>query len=183
MIKNNCDKNELLKYKEQIIDLLKDYMGYILSNEREDMPFSLNELSKLFTYRRIRREFSKILYQTKFNNNIEHELSEETFYLLYQTVFFCLANLTDNKNEYKILMRIIKSIFYYFYKDIGEQKIFLYQKLIEKNEKFFFMRSLNFWKYYYKIEKLEFPDEDNLTKIKSIMEMLNIDNSVVNYLE
>ena len=92
MIKNNCDKNELLKYKEQIIDLLKDYMGYIFSGEREDIPFSLNELSKLFSYRRIRREFSKILYQNKFDNDIEHELGEETFNLLYQTIFFCLVN-------------------------------------------------------------------------------------------
>ena len=183
MIRNSCDKKELLKYKEQIIDLLKDYMGYIFSNEREDIPFSLDELSKLFTYRRIRREFSKILYQNKFDNNIEHELTEETFNLLYQTVFFCLVNLSDNNNEYRILRRLIKSMFYYFYKDISEQKIYLYQKIIEKNEKFYFIRSSNFWKYYYKTENLEFPEEDNLTKIKNIMNMINVNHSIVNYLE
>ena len=183
MIKNNCDKNELLKYKEQIIDLLKDYMGYIFSNEKEDIPFTLNELSKLLSYRRIRREFSKILYQNKFDNDVEHELSEETFDLLYQTVFFCLVNLSDNKNEYKILRRVIKSMFYYFYKDLQEQKIYLYQKILEKNEKFYFIRSSNFWKYFYKIEKLEFPDNDNLTKIKNIMSMINVDSSIQNYLE
>ena len=183
MIKNNCPKNELLKYKEQIIDLLKDYMGYIFSNEREDIPFTLNELSKLFSYRRIRREFSKILYQKKFDNDIEHELGEETFNLLYQTIFFCLVNLSDNKNEYKVLRRVIKSMFYYFYKDLLEQKIYLYQKINEKNEKFYFLRSSNFWKYFYKIEKLEFPDNDNLTKIKNIMSIINVDSSIINYLD
>ena len=29
----NNNKKEVMKYKEQIIDLLKDYMGYILSNQ------------------------------------------------------------------------------------------------------------------------------------------------------
>ena len=183
MIRNNCNKSELLKYKEQIIDLLKDYMGYIFSNEREDIPFSLDELSKLFTYRRIRREFSKILYQTKFDNNIEHELSEETFDLLNQTVFFCLVNLSTNKNEYRVLRRIIKSMFYYFYKNSEEQKIFLYQKILEKNEKFYFARTTDFWKYYYKIENLEFPEEDNFMKIKNIMNKINIDSSILDYLE
>ena len=170
-------------YKEQIIDLLKDYMGYILSNEREDIPFSLNELSKLLSYRRIRREFSKILYQNKFDNNTEHELSEETFELLYQTVFFCLANMSDNKNEYKILRRVIKSMFYYYYKDIKEQKVYLYQKIMEKNDKFYFTRSSNFWKYYYKIENYEFPEDDNLSKMKNIMNMINVDNSISNNFE
>ena len=179
MIRNNCDKNELLKYKEQILDLLKDYMGYIFSNEKEDIPFSLNELSKLFTYRRIRREFSKILYQNKFDNNIEHELSEETFDLLYQTVFFCLVNLSGNKNEYRVLRRVIKSLFYYFYKNNEEQKVFLYQKIIEKNEKFYFARASDFWKYYYQIENMEFPEDDNLTKIRNIMNMINIDSSIL----
>ena len=178
MIRNNCDKKELLLYKEQIIDLLKDYMGYILSNEREDIPFSLNELSKLLSYRRIRREFSKILYQNKFDNNSEHELSEETFELLYKTVFFCLVNMSDNKNDYTILRRVIKSMFYYYYKDIKEQKVYLYQKIIEKNEKFYFTRSSNFWKYYYKIENYEFPEDDNLSKVKNIMKMINVDNSI-----
>lgn len=180
MIRNNCDKKELLLYKEQIIDLLKDYMGYILSNEREDIPFTLNELSKLLSYRRIRREFSKILYQNKFDNNTEHELSEETFKLLYQTVFFCLVNMSDNKNEYTILRRVIKSMFYYYYKDIKEQKIYLYQKIMEKGDKFYFTRSSNFWKYYYQIENYEFPEDDNISKIKSIMNMINVDNSVSN---
>ena len=183
MIRNNCDKNELLLYKEQIIDLLKDYMGYILSNEREDIPFSLKELSKLLSYRRIRREFSKILYQNKFDNNTEHELSEETFGLLYQTVFLCLVNMSDNKNEYKILRRVIKSMFYYYYKDIKEQKVYLYQKIMEKNDKFYFTRSSNFWKYYYKIENYEFPEDDNLSKTKNIMNMINVDNSISNNLE
>ena len=68
------------------------------------------ELSKLFAYRRIRREFSKILYQNKFNDNVEHELGEETFNLLYQTVFFCLVNLSDNTHEYKILKRVLKNL-------------------------------------------------------------------------
>ena len=182
MIRNNCDKKELLKYKEQIIDLLKDFMEYIFSNEREDIPFSLNELSKLFTYRRIRREFSKILYQNKFYNDIEHELSEETFDLLYQTVFFCLINLPDNTNEYKILRRVIKSIFYYFYIDSENQKIYLYQRINEKGEKFYYIRSSNFWKYFYKMENSEHPDDDNINKIKNIMAMINVDNSIINYL-
>ena len=183
MIRNSCDKKELLKYKEQIIDLLKDFMEYIFSNEREDIPFSLNELSKLFRYRRIRREFSKLLYQNKFKNNIEHELSEETFNLLYQTVFFCLVNLSDNTNEYKILRRVIKSIFYYFYIDSENQKIYLYQKITEKGEKFYFIRSSNFWKYYYKIESCEQPNDDNINKIKNIMAMINVDNSIMNILK
>ena len=73
-------------------------------------------------------------------------------------------------------------MFYYFYKDLLEQKIYLYQKINEKNEKFYFLRSSNFWKYFYKIEKLEFPDNDNLTKIKNIMSMINVDISIINYL-
>ena len=110
MIRNSCDKKELLKYKEQIIELLKDFMEYIFSNEGEDIPFSLNELSKLFAYRRIRREFSKIVYQNKFNDNVEHELGEETFNLLYQTVFFCLANLSDNTHEYMIYVVFLRTL-------------------------------------------------------------------------
>ena len=68
MIRENNNKKELMKYKEQIIELLKDYMGYVLSNQKMDILFSIDELAKLLKYRRIRREFSKILYQKKFKN-------------------------------------------------------------------------------------------------------------------
>ena len=192
MIRENDNKKELLKHKEQIIDLLKDYMGYILSNQNTDVIFSMEELSKLLKYRRLRREFSKILFQNKFEKNIEHELSEETFELLYQTVFFSLININDNKNEYKTLKRIIKSMFYYFYKrKKGLGKIYLYQKFLEKNEKFFFKKSLGFWKYYYKSEKDENEeyvdnncDESGLiNKIKNEMFLIDVDDEIVNFFE
>jgi len=192
MIKENNNKKELMKYKEQIIDLLKDYMGYILSNQNMDIVFTLDELSKLLKYRRIRREFSKILLQKKFEKNIEHELSEETFELLYNSVFFALTNMNDNKNEYKILRRIIKSLFYYFHKrKKGIGKIYLYQKFLEKNEKFYFKKSLNFWKYYYEIEIIENNENNDIKcdekalidKIKNQMFLLDVDDEIVNFFE
>ena len=192
MIKENSNKKELMKYKEQIIDLLKDYMGYILSNQNMDIVFSLDELSKLLKYRRIRREFSKILFQKKFEKNIEHELSEETFELLYNSVFFALINMNDNKNEYKILIGIIKSLFYYFHKrKKGIGKVYLYQKFLEKNEKFYFKKSLNFWKYYYEIEIIEnnenndnkYDDKGLIDKIKNQMFLLDVDDEIVNFFE
>jgi hypothetical protein len=192
MIKENNNKKELMKYKEQIIDLLKDYMGYILSNQNMDIVFTLDELSKLLKYRRIRREFSKILLQKKFEKNIEHELSEETFELLYNSVFFALINMNDNRNEYKILRRIINSLFYYFHKrKKGIGKIYLYQKFLEKNEKFYFKKSLNFWKYYYEIEIIENNENNDIKcdekalidKIKNQMFLLDVDDEIVNFFE
>ena len=192
MIKENTNKKELLKYKEQIIDLLRDYMGYILSNQNKDNIFTLNELSKLLKYRRIRRELSKIIYQKKFEKNIEHELSEETFELLYQSIFFALNNLNDNKNEYKTLKRIIQSLFYYFHKrKKGMGKIYLYQKFIENNDKFFFKRNSEFWEYYYKMEKIENEENNDynydenglINKIKNQMFLLDVDEKVFNIFE
>ena len=192
MIRENNNKKELLKYKEQIIDLLKDYMGYILSNQNTDIIFSMDELSKLLKYRRIRREFSKILFQKKFEKNIEHELSEETFELLYQSVYFSIINMNDNQNEYKTLRRIIKSMFYYFHKrKKGLGKIYLYQKFLEKNEAFYYKKSLNFWKYYYNIEKSEYEEngEHNydknwlIKKIKNEMFLIDVDDDIVNFFE
>ena len=192
MIKENTNKKELLKYKEQIIDLLRDYMGYILSNQNKDNIFTLNELSKLLKYRRIRRELSKIIYQKKFEKNIEHELSEETFELLYQSIFFALNNLNDNKNEYKTLKRIIQSLFYYFHKrKKGMGKIYLYQKFIENNDKFFFKRNSEFWEYYHKTEKIENEENNDynydenglINKIKNQMFLLDVDEKVFNIFE
>ena len=191
MIKENTNKNELLKYKEQIIDLLKDYIGYILSNQNSDIIFSDKELSKLLKYRRIRRELSKIIYQKKFETKIEHELSEETFELLYQSVFFCLINLNDNENEYKTLQRIIKSMFYYYKRKIKFGKIYLYQKFLDKNGKFFFKSSLNFWKYYYKLEIIDnennneyhYDKNELVNKIKNDMFLIEVDDNIVNFFE
>ena len=193
MIKENTNKNELLKYKEQIIDLLKDYIGYILSNQNKnsDIEFSTKEISKLMKYIRIRRELSKIIYQKKFEKKIEHELSEETFELLYQSVFFCLINLNDNKNEYKTLQRIIKSMFYYYKRKIKFGKIYLYQKFLDKNDKFFFKSSLNFWKYYYKLEIIDNENNNDyhydkielINKIKNDMFLIEVDDNIVNFFE
>lgn len=190
MIRENTNKKELLTYKDQIIDLLKDYMGYILSNQNSDFIFSVDELSKLLKYRKIRREFSKILYQSKFEKNIEHELSEETFELLYQSVFSSLININDDKNEYKTLRRIIKSLFYYFHKrKNGIGKIYLYQKFLEKKENFYFKKSLEFWKYYYKLEKIEneenydnnYDESGLINKIKNEMFLIDVDDNIVNF--
>ena len=193
MIRENANKNELLKYKEQIIDLLKDYIGYILSNQNQnsDIEFSTKELSKLLKYRRIRRELSKIIYQKKFEKKIEHELSEETFDLLYQSVFFCLRNVNDNKNEYKTLQRIIKSMFYYYKRKIKFGKIYLYQKFLDKNDKFFFKSSLNFWKYYYKLEIIDNENNNDyhydkielINKIKNDMFLIEVDDNIVNFFQ
>ena len=193
MIRENANKNELFKYKEQIIDLLKDYIGYILSNQNQnsDIEFSTKELSKLLKYRRIRRELSKIIYQKKFEKKIEHELSEETFDLLYQSVFFCLINVNDNKNEYKTLQRIIKSMFYYYKRKIKFGKIYLYQKFLDKNDKFFFKSSLNFWKYYYKLEIIDNENNNDyhydkielINKIKNDMFLIEVDDNIVNFFQ
>ena len=193
MIRENNNKKELMKYKEQIIELLKDYMGYVLSNQKMDILFSIDELAKLLKYRRIRREFSKILYQKKFEKHVEHELTEETFDLLYQSVFIAIINVNinnENKNEYKILRRIIKSLFYYFYerkKGIG--KIYLYQKFLEKNEKFYFKKNLNFWKYYFQEEKIENEENEEynydesglIVKIKNEMFLIEVDDDIINF--
>ena len=193
MIRENANKNELLKYKEQIIDLLKDYIGYILSNQNQnsDIEFSTKELSKLLKYRRIRRELSKIIYQKKFEKKIEHELSEETFDLLYQSVFFCLRNVNDNKNEYKTLQRIIKSMFYYYKRKIKFGKIYLYQKFLDKSDKFFFKSSLNFWKDYYKLEIIDNENNNDyhydkielINKIKNDMFLIEVDDNIVNFFQ
>ena len=193
MIKEDNNKKELMKHKEQIIELLKDYMGYILSNQKMDILFSIEELSKLLKFRRIRREFSKILFQKKFEKHIEHELTEETFDLLYQSVFLAMININinnDNKNEFKILRRIIKSLFCYFYKrKKGMGKIYLYQKFLEKNDKFYFKKNLNFWKYYYQLEKIENEENEEynydetglINKIKNEMFLIDVDDEIINF--
>ena len=191
MIKEKENINELMEYKEQIIDLLNDFISYILSNQNTDIIFSINELSKLFKYRVIRREFSKILYQKKFERNIEHELTEETFKLLYQTIFSCLINLKNDKIEYKSLIRIIKSMFsYYYIRKNGLGKFYLYQNFYEKNDKFYYKTNLNFWKYYYKLEKYEnennneyLIDENKLiNNIKNVMFLMDVDDDIINFL-
>lgn len=190
MIKEKENINELMEYKEQIIDLLNDFISYILSNQNTDIIFSINELSKLFKYRVIRREFSKILYQKKFERNIEHELTEETFKLLYQTIFSCLINLKNDKIEYKSLIRIIKSMFsYYYIRKNGLGKFYLYQNFYEKNDKFYYKTNLNFWKYYYKLEKYEnennneyLIDENKLiNNIKNVMFLMDVDDDIINF--
>ena len=190
IIRENNNKKEVMKYKEQIIDLLKDYMGYILSNQNMDIILSSDEMTKLLKYRRIRSEFSKILYQKKFDKNIEHELSEETFELLYNNVFFAIININDDKTEYKILRRIVKSTFYYFHKrKKGIGKLYLYQKFLEKNEKFTFKKNLNFWKYYYKLEVTEnkennehkYDENTLINKIKNQMFLIDVDDEIVNF--
>ena len=194
MIKENNNKTELLKYKEQIIDLLKDYIGYILSNQNSNtIIFTSKELSKLLKYRRIRRELSKIIYQKKFEKKIEHELSEETFELLYQSVYFILINLNENKKEYKTLRRIIKSILCYYKRKNKFGKIYLYQNFLEKKNKFFFRTSLNFWKYYYNEEIIDnennnddnskFDKKEIINKIKNEMFLIEVDDNIVNFFQ
>ena len=174
MIKNNCDKKEILLHREQIIDLLNDYMGYILSNECNNISFSLDDLINVFQYKKIRKEFSKIIFQEKFNNGIEHELSNETFELLVKIVNFCLKEIKEN--EFKILRLMIKSLFYFYYKNEKQKKVYLYKKITGK---FWFFESGEFWKFYYIQENKLNKYDDNIDKVQKNMKLLGIDDLVI----
>ena len=73
----------------------------------------------------------------------------------------------------------------------GIGKIYLYQKFLEKNEKFYFKKSLNFWKYYYEIEIIENNENNDIKcdekalidKIKNQMFLLDVDDEIVNFFE
>ena len=177
MLKKN--PKEILKYQEQINELLRDYMGYILGNESK-INIPLNKFSYIFSQKFVKKEFSIILFQEKFNSNIEHELINESFTDLFKVIFYCLINSKDDKNEYEIIRLITKSLFFYFC-EVDSKKIYLSEEFQNKGIVFNYYTNVKFWEYFYNEEEIERPLISHIHQIKDYMSKLGIKEDFINY--
>ena len=171
--------NEIIKYQEQIIELLRDYMGSILGNESK-INIPLNKFSYLFSQIFVKKEFANILFQDKFNSNIEHELISASFTDLFKVIFYCLINIKDDKSEFEIIRLITKSLFFYFC-EINSKKFYLYEELQNKGILFDYYTNLNFWEYFFNEEEIERPLISHQLQIKDYMIKLGINDDFINY--
>ncbi len=173
------NQKEIIKYQEQIIELLRDYMGSILGNESK-INVPINKFSYIFSQSFVKKEFANILFQDKFNSNIEHELISASFTDLFKIIFYCLININDDKNEFETIRLITKSLFFYFCEN-NSKKIYLYEELQNKGILFDYYTDLKFWEYFFNEEEIERPLISHQLQIKDYMTKLGINDDFINY--
>ena len=182
LVVENEKSEEISQYKEQLYEIVHDYMSYIFINSQK-IKLSLGDFSHFFIHNFIRKEFAFILYQEKFNNSLLHELTDTTFNDLSKVVFYCLVNFPNDHNQYESLRLITKSLFFYFKytKVLSKQKYFLYEDIADHNIIFSFWKDQNFWKYFFTEDSIQNPLENQKEKLTFYMKKLKINENFINY--
>ena len=173
------NQNDVLIYQEQLLDILKDF----LSNIFQGLPqkdIVLKDLTCLFLFKEIRKEFISIVYQDKFKNHILQEKKEKSYDDLA-----IMAKLTlqsgNNLDEYKEMILLTKSLFcYYYVKD--QRNVYLFKQFRHGKENILYWKHSAFWSFWYNLET-----KDNLANkekihgdIKRIMLELRVGIELVN---
>ena len=173
-------KGEISQYKDQLYEILHDFMGYIFVNSAP-IKISIGDFSHFFVNTFIRKEFAFVMYQDKFNNNILHELTAKSFEDLEKVSMYCLINSKDEKEEYETIRLVTKSLFFYFKYIENNKKEFLIHSISKHQVVFEIWKDRAFWKYWYTEDGIQNPLENVKDKLIGYMKDLNINDKFVVY--
>lgn len=139
------------KQKEIVEEFISETMKSILTSK----PISQKNKSSLDSFFKLKdskRVFAAFLYQSKFEEEENICLANQSFLELTEIVFFILLQSADEKyfNDffYHSIMLVTKSCFHYYTEKGKNQVIFMYQQLTKKQGSFKVWTDSLFWEYW-----------------------------------
>lgn len=160
-------------YKEQLLEILKDFLSNILQG-LEQKDISINDITCLFLFKELRKEFINTIYQEKFKENISHELTKKSFEDLAVIVRISFQS-GNNLDEYNDMILLTKTLFCYYC--INNKRSYYLKK-----DNIQYWKTIAFWNFFYNDEiRVNFSDKDIIkSEIKHIMIELNMEKELIN---
>lgn len=166
-------------YKEQLLDILKDFLSNILQG-LEQKDITINDITCLFLFKELRKEFINTIYQEKFKENISHELTKKSFEDLTVIVRISFQS-GNNLDEYSDMILLTKTLFCYYYIN-NKRSYYLFEEFKNKKDKIQYWKAVVFWNFFYNEEiRVNLSNKDKIkSEIKHIMIELNMEKVLIN---
>ena len=166
-------------YKEQLLEILKDFLSNIFQG-LEQKDISIIDITCLFLFKELRKEFINTIYQEKFKENISHELTKKSFEDLAVIVRISFQS-GNNLDEYNDMILLTKTLFCYYCIN-NKRSYYLFEEFRNKKDNIQYWKTIAFWNFFYNDEiRVNFSDKDRIkSEIKHIMIELNMEKELIN---
>ena len=146
----------------------------------EQKDISINDITCLFLFKELRKEFINTIYQEKFKENISHELTKKSFEDLAVIVRISFQS-GNNLDEYNDMILLTKTLFCYYCIN-NKRSYYLFEEFRNKKDNIQYWKTIAFWNFFYNDEiRVNFSDKDRIkSEIKHIMIELNMEKELIN---